>query len=59
MLKLAIALYGNSANEAIDRLCQSLITDSIHICPFTGEKSTQQLTKEVKDWLRRINLEYN
>ena len=56
--ELAIALYGKSANEAINQLCQSL-TDSIHICPFTGEKSTQQLTKEVKDWLRRINLEYN
>ncbi|BBC26957.1 hypothetical protein [Pseudanabaena sp. ABRG5-3] len=56
--KLAIALYGKSANEAINQLCQNL-TDSIHICPFTGEKSTQQLTKEVKDWLRRIDLEYN
>ncbi|NMF57068.1 NACHT domain-containing protein [Pseudanabaena yagii] len=57
--KLAIALYGKNANEAINRLCQNLITDSIHIYPFTGEKSTQQLTKEVKAWLRRINLEYN
>ena len=58
MVKLAIALYGKSANEAIDQLCQNL-TDSIHICPFTGEKSTQELTNEVKAWLRRINLEYN
>jgi hypothetical protein len=58
MLKLAIAFYGKSANEVIDQLCQSL-TNSIHICPFTGEKSTQQLTNEVKAWLRRINLEYN
>ena len=35
---LAIALYSKSANEAIHQLCQNL-TDSIHICPFTGEKS--------------------
>jgi len=56
--KLAIALYGKSANDAIHQLCLNL-TESIHICPFTGEKSTQQLTNEVKAWLRRINLEYN
>jgi Txe/YoeB family toxin of Txe-Axe toxin-antitoxin module/energy-coupling factor transporter ATP-binding protein EcfA2 len=56
--KLAIALYGKSANEAIHQLCQSLI-ESIPIRPFTGEKTSEQLTKEVKTWLRRINLEYN
>lgn len=56
--KLAIALYGKSTNEAINQLCQSL-TDSIQVSPFTGEKSTQELTNEVKAWLRRINLEYN
>jgi transcriptional regulator with XRE-family HTH domain/energy-coupling factor transporter ATP-binding protein EcfA2 len=56
--KLAIALYGKNANEAIHQLCQNL-TESIHICPFTGEKSTQELTNDIKAWLRRINLEYN
>ncbi|MBD2177118.1 NACHT domain-containing protein [Pseudanabaena sp. FACHB-1998] len=56
--KLAIALYAKNANEAIDQLCQSL-TESIQIRPFIGEKSTQQLTNEVKAWLRRINLEYH
>ena len=55
---IAIALYGKSANEAIHQLCQNL-TESIQIRPFTGEKSTQELTNEVKAWLRRINLEYN
>jgi len=39
--KLAIALYSKRANEVINQLCQSL-TDSIQICPFTGEKSTQR-----------------
>jgi hypothetical protein len=57
-MNLAIALYGKSANEAINQLCQSL-TDSIPIRPFTGEKTSEQLTNEVKAWLRRINLEYN
>ncbi len=56
--KLAIALYGKSANEAIHHLCQSL-TESIPIRQFTGEKTSEQLTNEVKAWLRRINLEYN
>jgi hypothetical protein len=56
--KLAIALYGKSANKAIDQLCESL-TESIPIRPFTGEKNSEQLTNEVKAWLRRINLEYN
>ncbi len=55
---LAIALYGKSANEAIAQLCQSL-TESIQMRPFTGEKTSEQLTNEVKAWLRRINLEYN
>ncbi len=56
--KLAIALYGKSANEAIHQLCQSLAL-SIQIRLFTGEKTSEQLTNEVKAWLRRINLEYN
>ena len=57
MLKLAIALYGNSANEAIAQLCQSLAPIHIHL--FTGEQTSEQLINEVKAWLRRINLEYN
>ncbi len=56
--KLEIALYGKSANEAIHQLCQNL-TDSIQMCLFTGGQTSEQLTNEVKAWLRRINLEYN
>ena len=55
--KLAIALYGKSANEAIAQLCQSLAPIHIHL--FTGEQTSEQLINEVKAWLRRINLEYN
>jgi hypothetical protein len=55
--KLAIALYGKNANEAINQLCQNLAP--IHTRLFTGEQTSEQLTNEVKAWLRRINLEYN
>ena len=55
--ELAIALYGKRANEAIHQLCQSL--SPIQMCLFTGEQTSEQLTNEVKAWLRRINLEYN
>ena len=55
--KLAIALYGNSANEAINQLCQNL--SPIYTRLFTGGQTSEQLTNEVKAWLRRINLEYN
>lgn len=53
--KLAIALYGKSANEAIAQLCQSL-TESIPIRPFTGEKSTQKLITEINAWLSEMNV---
>lgn len=56
--KLAISLYGKSTNEAINQLCQNLLP-SIQIRPFTGGQTSEQLTNEVKAWLRRINLEYN
>ena len=51
--KLAIALYGKSANEAIAQLCQSL-TESIPIHPFTGEKSTQELIAKINAWLSEL-----
>jgi GTPase SAR1 family protein len=55
--KIAIALYGKSANEAINQLCQSL--SPIQTRLFTGGQTSEQLINEVKAWLRRINLEYN
>ena len=55
--KFAIALYGKNANEAINQLCQNL--SPIHTRLFTGGQTSEQLTNEVKAWLRRINLEYN
>ena len=51
--KLAIALYGKSANEAIDRLCQNL-TDSIPIRPFTGGQTTQELINQINAWLSEM-----
>jgi hypothetical protein len=51
--KLAIALYGKSANKAIDQLCESL-TESIPIRPFTGEKSTQELVTQINAWLSEM-----
>jgi energy-coupling factor transporter ATP-binding protein EcfA2 len=50
---LAIALYGNSANEAIDQLCQSL-TESIPIHPFIGEQTIQKLIAKIKAWLSEM-----
>jgi hypothetical protein len=50
---IAIALYGKSANEAINQLCQSL-TDSIPIHPFTGEQTTQKLIAKIKAWLSEM-----
>jgi hypothetical protein len=47
--KLAIALYGKSANEAIDQLCQSL-TESIPIRSFTGGQTTQELIDRINAW---------
>ena len=51
--ELAIALYGKSANEAIDQLCQNL-TESIPIRLFTGEKSTQELITQINAWLSEM-----
>jgi energy-coupling factor transporter ATP-binding protein EcfA2 len=54
---LAIALYGKSANDAIDQLCQNLAPIQIRL--FTGGQTSEQLINDVKAWLRKINLEYN
>ena len=50
--KLAIALYGKSANEAIGQLCQSLAP--IQIRPFTGGQTTQELINQIKAWLSEM-----
>ena len=46
--KLAIALYGKSANEAINQLCQNLAP--IQIRPFTGGQTTQELISQINAW---------
>jgi hypothetical protein len=51
--KLAIALYGKNANEAIAQLCQSLI-ESIPIRPFTGGQTTQELITKINAWLSEM-----
>jgi transcriptional regulator with XRE-family HTH domain len=51
--KLAIALYGKSANEAIDQLCQSL-TPSIQTRLFTGGQTTQELIAKINAWLSEM-----
>ena len=48
--KLAIALYGKSANEAINQLCQSL-TESIPIRPYPEGQTTQKLITQINAWL--------
>jgi len=50
--KLAIALYGKSANEAINQLCQNLA--SIHIYLFTGGQTTQELITNINAWLSEM-----
>ncbi|OYQ63600.1 hypothetical protein B9G53_15945 [Pseudanabaena sp. SR411] len=50
--KLAIALYGKSANEAIAQLCQSL--SPIQTCLFTGEQTTQELIIQINAWLSEM-----
>jgi hypothetical protein len=47
--KLAIALYGNSANEAIAQLCQQLAPIQTHL--FTGGQTTQELITKINAWL--------
>ena len=51
--KLAIALYGKNANEAIYQLCQSL-TDSIQIRPFPEEQTAQKLITKINAWLSEM-----
>ncbi|TYQ26439.1 NACHT domain-containing protein [Pseudanabaena sp. UWO311] len=48
--KLAIALYGKNANEAIAQLCQNL-TDSIPMRSFTGGQTTEELISQINAWL--------
>ncbi|WP_126385173.1 NACHT domain-containing protein [Pseudanabaena sp. ABRG5-3] len=50
--KLAIALYGRSANEAIAQLCQSLAP--IQIRPFIGGQTTQELITQINAWLTEM-----
>jgi len=50
--KLAIALYGKNANEAIAQLCQSLAP--IPISPFTGGQTTQELIAKINAWLSEM-----
>ena len=51
--KLAIALYGKSANEAINQLCQSL-TESIPIRPFPEGQTTEELIAKINAWLSEM-----
>jgi len=51
--KLAIALYGKSANEAIDQLCQNL-TELIQIRLFTGGQTTEELITQINAWLSEM-----
>ena len=50
--KLAIALYGKSANEAIHQLCQSLTPIQTRL--FTGGQTTQELINQIKAWLSEM-----
>lgn len=50
--KLAIALYGKNANEAIDQLCQNLAPIQTRL--FIGEKTTQQLITKINAWLSEM-----
>jgi hypothetical protein len=50
--KLAIALYGKSANEAITQLCQSLAPIQTRL--FTGGQTTQELITQINAWLSEM-----
>lgn len=50
--KLAIALYGKSANKAINQLCQNLAP--IHIRLFTGGQTIQELITQINAWLSEM-----
>jgi len=50
--KIAIALYGKSANEAIEQLCQSLAPIQTRL--FTGGQSTQELITKINAWLSEM-----
>ena len=50
--KLAIALYGNSANEAIAQLCQSLAPIQTRL--FTGGQTTEEFITQINAWLSEM-----
>jgi energy-coupling factor transporter ATP-binding protein EcfA2 len=50
--KLAIALYGKSANEAIAQLCQNL--SPIQTRLFTGRQTAQELITQINAWLSEM-----
>jgi len=50
--KIAIALYSNSANEAIEQLCQSLAPIQTRL--FTGGQTTQELITKINAWLSEM-----
>ena len=50
--KLAIALYGKNANEAIKQLCQSLAPIQTRL--FTGGQTTQKLITKINAWLSEM-----
>jgi energy-coupling factor transporter ATP-binding protein EcfA2 len=50
--KLAIALYGKSANEAIHQLCQNLVPIQTRL--FTGGQTTQELITKINAWLSEM-----
>ena len=50
--KLAIALYGRSANEAINQLCQNLAPIQTRL--FTGGQTTQELITNINAWLSEM-----
>ena len=50
--KLAIALYGKNANEAINQLCQSLTPIQIRL--FTGGQTTEELITQINAWLSEM-----
>jgi len=49
---LAISLYCREENPTIGKLCHDL--SPIHIYLFSGEKTTKELTGNIKTWLSRL-----
>ena len=48
MDRCAIALYGKSANEAINQLCQNLAPIQTRL--FTGGQTTEELITQINAW---------